>query len=159
SSIEDWGGRLWTFTYDGLRNLTSFTEPEGCSTQFTYQTVGTVSLVHTIEDSRGYRTTYTFDGQNRVTKLVAGQPVTTWTYSSGQKVKKDSCGALTTCACSPSGPLQNVKYPVGNQVTYTYDTLGLIAKEQTNLGYSYSVAYDGSNRITASDDILGNRTT
>jgi YD repeat-containing protein len=119
-SVRDWGGRRWTFAYDGSGYLTDYTTPLGCLTRYTYTTAGR-TVVGTIEDPRGYITSYQYDGDFRVVSMIAGAAVWSWDHSEiGTSVLRDPMGALTT---------------------YSYDGIGDLVFEQRPEGYGIGYAY------------------
>ena len=97
TTIQDWGGRTWTLAYDASRYLTTFTAPNGCVTKYSYAAgpSGKV-LVSAIEDPRGYRTSYSYDGSDRVVNMIAGTAVWTYAYATNQQVVTTPAGAVTT---------------------------------------------------------------
>jgi hypothetical protein len=59
STVEDPGARLYSFSYDTNANLTQYTAPSGCATQYTvYPSGANAGLVFSIEDSRGFINQY-----------------------------------------------------------------------------------------------------
>jgi RHS repeat-associated protein len=168
TGVQDWGNRRWTFQYDADRRLTTFGEPEGCSTgyRYTVMSVGgaNTTLLWTLEDPRGYKTTYSYDAAGRIQTVAAGTAVWTWTYGPGAQYTAASMtspsGAVTTYTIGLTSRLiTGIDRPDGAHITYTYSTERVKLKEQTPAGVVYSVTYDSAWRIVASDDALGYRTS
>ncbi len=160
SGIQDWGGRRWTFAYDTTQSLATYTEPGGCTTRYGYTAVSdqNVTMLWTLEDPRGYRSTYSYDSEGRVTEIAAGTGVWTYVYGVNQTTLIVPSGARTTYGLS-NGLIATIDRPEGYRTTYTYQDRVLV-KEQNPAGYQYSVTYaTGTWNLTASDDALGNRTT
>jgi YD repeat-containing protein len=88
NSIEDWGGRLWSFVYDANANLTAFTSPTGCETQYTYLANGSAptTLIATIEDPTGFSVGYGYDSSNRVVTMTLGPATYSYSYGSTYQV-------------------------------------------------------------------------
>ncbi|MEP6754480.1 MAG: hypothetical protein ABJA67_03180, partial [Chthonomonadales bacterium] len=160
NSVQDWGGRVWTFQYDSGGYLTTYMGPSGCITKYGYSLAGgTVTQIQTITDPRGYTATYSYDATNRVVSIANGGAVLTYTYNTLQTVYTAPSGAKTTYDFNTDNLLTDVKWPTGMISTYTY-TGRILSKTQIQSGTIYSVTYDQTLwYITASDDALGNRTT
>jgi len=122
-SVMDYGERLTTFEYDSTRKMTTMTSPLGCITKYGYSLAGSpVTLLHWIEDPRGYRTVYMYDSSRRVVSMGAGDAVWTWTYSTGPS---------KTVMTAPSGAL----------TTYVFDSIGNLASQIQASGTPVSLAY------------------
>jgi YD repeat-containing protein len=166
SAIEDWDLRRWTMQYDAQGYLTTYMTPLGCITKFGYAEAGAGAgntMVHTIEDPRGFVTTYMYDGQRRVVSLAAGSAVWTYTFNDNKTILTSPSNALTTYNYLGQ-LLESVQGPhTGLVTTYSYNSNLLTTKQQIPAGYVMSVAYttttSGLWLITASDDALGKRTT
>lgn len=113
TGIQDWSGRRWTFGYDADRQLTTLTTPTGCTTKYTYAAAPNgVTMVSSIEDPRGYRTSYLYDSQGRVISMAAGTAEWTWSFTAGSKtVMTSPAGARTTYSYDGSGNLTSVAHP------------------------------------------------
>jgi hypothetical protein len=148
--IQDWGGRIWTMAYDVNRELTTLTTPLGCATKYAYSS----GKLSTIEDPRGYRSTYAFDGNGRITSVASGSGV--WTYVYGGPMtwsgsaRQDPSGAITTYLLDSNERIEFTDHPEGYRTTLVYSTRGYIAQEiQT---------YDDFGRPHVVFDALGNVT-
>lgn len=97
SYVEDWANRRTTFQYDDASYCTTMISPLGCTTKYIYSTAGGgKTLIHAIEDPRGYRTTYMYDSQNRVVSMAAGTGQWSWSFQTDKTVMTSPSGALTT---------------------------------------------------------------
>lgn len=162
SSVEDWGNRRWTMQYDGQGFLTTLVTPLGCTTRFGYSLAGAGSpntLVHTIEDSRGYITTYHYNAQRQVVSMTAGTGAWTYSYAENFNVEYWPSGARVTYNIGAAGNITNVVTADGVSHTFTYNTNRIKLTEVTPAGTVYDVGYDSKNRLSYSADPLGNRTT
>ncbi len=160
-SVQDWSGRRWTLAYDAESCLASMMTPLGCITKYAYSHAGsggTNTLVHTIEDPRGYVTTYLYNDGRRVTYMASGPGVWTYSYEQYQTVEYWPSGGRVTYNFDDTGNLASMVSAGGVISTYEYNTNRIKVKETTQAGTIYSVAYDVKNRLIASDDPLGNRT-
>lgn len=164
SSIQDWGGRIWTFQYDGFDFLTTLTSPLGCVTAYTYfeDDIGAPhNHINSITDPLGFVTSYTYDGSHRVQTMAQGSG--TWTYNyvtTFQSSVQAPSGALTTYNYdSVSLNLSTVDHPEGYRSTFTYDSNNFVTGEQTPTGWRMSMTYNSLGMPLTSKDGLGNTTT
>ena len=163
SAVQDWGGRRTTLQYDSARYMTTLMTPLGCTTKYGYSLAGTgsVTVVHTIEDPRGYVTTYLYDSNRRVTSMAAGSAVWTYTFATSptsQSVVLSPLGARTTYLYDAGGMLTAVQRPEGYTSTFTY-TNALKTSEQTPAG-TVQATYDPTLwLVTSQTDALGNITS
>ncbi|MCW5941952.1 MAG: RHS repeat protein [Fimbriimonadaceae bacterium] len=161
SYVEDWGGRRWTFQYDSGRQLTTLTTPIGCVTKYGYSLAGTGShtMLHTIEDPRGYRTTYLYNASRRVASMAAGSAIWTYQYDSLEQYSRVVApnGVVTSYLMS-SGSLWKVLRPDGTYAEYSYSS-GFTSRQTTAQGTMSSVTRDSLGRVLVSEDPLGNLTT
>jgi len=109
--------------YDASRQLTTYTTPVGCTTKYQY----TSGLLTSIEDPRGFATTYAYDGNSRVASVAAGSGV--WTYAYGGPMswsgsqRQDPSGAITTYMAGDRG-IDRVVHPEGYTTSFVYDSNG-----------------------------------
>lgn len=95
SSVTDWAGRTMSFGYvtspDGKPLLVQVTGAEGCITSYHYEMLGTEIQLVGVQDAQGYETYYNYDDKGRaVTRTVAGEGGTVYTYLSGQATLTDA---------------------------------------------------------------------
>lgn len=162
NSIEDWSGRRWTMLYDAQGFLTTFTTPLGCTTKYVYSLAGAGAgntMVHAIEDPRGYVTTYLYNANRRVVSMAAGSAIWSYLYSPNQTVEFWPSGGRVTYNFGTGGNLVSQISADGVVHTFEYNANRIKIREQTPAGTIYSVGYDAKNRLVFSADPLGNRTT
>lgn len=162
SNLNDWSGRAWTFQYDATGNLTTYATPSGCTTKYSYTSpsAGT-TLVYTIEDPRGYRTTYGYDVHQRVISMAAGAAIWGWTFieSKASQVMTEPNGALTTYMLDSNGQPSTTIWAAGFTTTYLYGNK-LKILEYGPQGLVTSIAYDQRFWLPQTTwDPLGNATT
>ena len=161
STIEDPGARIYSFTYDSHANLTQYTAPSGCATQFTVNGSGNV---FSVEDSRGYITQYGYTANAQVATMVAGSAVWSWTYSTGSgsdflaATMVDPAGGATEWYLNNNGFYNHIVYPT-MVVSYVYNANNVPVQEIHPNGAVLSVVYNAAGQPLVSDDILGYRTT
>ncbi|HMS57203.1 MAG TPA: hypothetical protein PKA27_17600, partial [Fimbriimonadaceae bacterium] len=122
-AIEDWGGRRWTMVYDAQDYLTSIMTPLGCITKYGYSLAGSSStLLHTIEDPRGYVTSYQYDANRRVVSMVAGTATWNYEYDSTNRRTLETwpTGAVVTYNLDNSGNNVSTHRPEGYVITYEF---------------------------------------
>jgi YD repeat-containing protein len=74
------------FQYEGSRQLTTIVAPTGCVTKHGYSFAGAGSphtMVHFVEDPRGFRTTYMYNADRYVMSMAAGTGVWNYTFVHG----------------------------------------------------------------------------
>ncbi len=164
-TVQDWSGRRWTLQFDSNRCLTTFMTPLGCTTKYGYTAVGAgvASLISTIDDPQGYRTTYGHTS-GKITKITAGSGVWTFTYDPDivpptWATMEAPTGAVTTYNLDTQGLLWSMERPEGYIVTFGYVNRIRVFAE-VPAGWLYSLTYDQTKWvITAAEDALNNRTT
>jgi YD repeat-containing protein len=158
NSVEDWSGRLWTLAYDANANLTAFTTPTGCQTQYTYAGAVGSQFISTIEDPRGFISGYTVDSGGQVTTMALGAAIYSYTYSETQQTMMSPTGALTTYNFLSMNEVTRNR-PEGYTSSFAYNSNRLRISETVPSGLLYSVSYDSSGRFLVREDPLGNLIT
>jgi len=159
STISDPRNLVTTYTNDGLGNQSALSSPDTGTASRTYDAAGNLL---TSMDARGKVTTLSYDALNRVTSIAfsTGTPIT-FEYDGGSVGAANALGHLTKLT-DESG-----------QTTYGYDQMGrVLSKVQTTVsaagtitrtvGYVYgsngkltSLTYASGNRINYSYDEAG----
>jgi len=148
AAVVDPAGRRHSYTYgvgggsvDG--NLTSYTNPDGKTTTYTYEPTG--NNLAAISDNRGNVTRFDWDSSDRLAKITrvtdpaAGTgPATTFTYNAGNTVVTDA-NAKTT--------------------TYHYDRQGRVTATVDARGNQRSTGYNSNSNVTTATDAGTNTTT
>lgn len=138
--------------------------------QWVYDNVGNV--VATI-DERNNRTDYTFDPNNRRTKVEApevsygpsgttsARPTTNTTYDPNGNALQvtDPNGNTTVNTYDPLNRLHTTTNGAGDTVTYTYDPVGNRLTVKDGLSQITAMTYDGLNRLLTTTDFAGKVTT
>lgn len=139
-----------SYTTDGLGNQSSLTSPDTGTTNNTYDNAGNVL---TSTDARGKVTSYTYDALNRLLSIsfVTGTPIT-YEYDGGSAGAAYAVGHLTKMS-DESG-----------QTAYAYDQMGhLLSKTQTTISATGTVnrtvsyAYSSSGKLLSLTYPSGNR--
>ncbi len=163
-NVQDWSGRSWTYLYDTNKNLTTYTTPLGCSTQYSYIAAGSgVSLLSSITDPRGFLTTYSYDSLLRVVSMAQGNGIWTYSYDASNgysNVTAPSGGVTTYNYNSTTGNLSTIQHPEGYTSTLTYDSVsGFRTGEQVPAGWKTSITSNNNALPEVVVDALGNTTT
>jgi RHS repeat-associated protein len=151
SSLTDPGGRL-AYTYNAVNLLTSVTEPSGARTSFSY-------------DAADNRTATTYPNGVTITQAydAARRPIDIWAKTSaGATLNRFTYGYTNSATGKDTGLRQRVTDAAGNTTTYAYDGLDRLVQARTTtsagaVSSDYRYTYDGnSNRLT---ETLGASTT
>ena len=170
-----------SYTYNMIDNITSMTDSKGTTT-YTYNARGfltnetraknngtSYSATYTYDaDGNRYQysvsgiaalsSTYTFDYANRLTKIVANNDTTSYTYDNNSnlltEITKNSSNAVMKSATYTYNGLNLVKTQDNKAKTTTIDTFartyyanGNVASE-TNNGITKNYTYDKKSRLT-----------
>ena len=145
------GAQTRTFAYDSLSRLTSATNPESGTVEYTYDANG--NLTHR-SDARGVVTTYTYDDLDRLTRRSYGYTGTE-TAVSLETTRVDY--AYDTCGAYARGRLCSVTASKGttevSKTTYNrYDALGRVGKSVQTTGrtaYEMFYGYDRAGNLVS----------
>ena len=144
-------------TYDASGRLTKMTEPNGRETSFTYDARGNVlAVTETPAVGSAVTTTMTYDDVGQLATLTTPE------------------GTVLTYSYTAAHYLESVTDNYGNEVAYTYDSMGNVTDEDTydpadvltrSMEYAYGLderldsVIDGSIVTTLATDLVGNLTT
>jgi RHS repeat-associated protein len=179
--ITDPFGRITTYTVDIGGRLTSQTTPELCTTELRYDSSNRLTAVVAPDSSR---TSYSYDLNNWVTQVqYPNQSTYTYNYIDWNTTEVgDPSGGVTTLGHdlmrnivsmnNPSNQTSSFRYtyerleaiirPEGIRTSFTYhklsnDTFRQLA--EINADGRTTWVYDGSDRVVAQINALGQRTT
>lgn len=132
NSVEDARSLVTDYVNSSLGEKNSLASPDTNYTSYTYLPNG---LISSSTQANGVVTTFTYDAQNRLTTVIAGQGATARTilYSYGDSSSDCLNGIGRLCTVSGSSGM----------ITYGYTRLGQI-KTQTSIinAVSYTITYD-----------------
>lgn len=168
SSIKDSTGATTSFTYDTAGNMTAQTDASGNTTRFEYNSLGRLikvidpsgSATNSTYDANGNKTSET-DANGNVTYYE-------YNYKGQLIKVKDALGNVTTytyggTGCSSCGggtdKLTVITDANGNETKYEYDRLGRLVKESDPLGNVISYSYDSKGNLTLKTDATGATTS
>ena len=167
TSYTDGAGNTSSYSYDGSNRLTSETDPLGGVTSYTYTSTGQVATVTT---PAGRSTSYSYDGTGNLTSVLtpAGHE-TTYTYDAagrmlsvtgprGNVAGADPAEHTTSYTYDAAGHVTSVTDPLGRSTSYGYDANGNRTSMTDPAGHTTTYAYDAANRLTEVTDPAGNTT-
>ena len=134
--------RVWLYGYDGLKNLTSVTNPLGYTVYYAYNED---NRIKTFTDEEGYSThiTYNVDGMAHRIKTDLTDKSIRYELAKGQTVFVDY-----------------VKNSNNQFSTYKWDEQGRVIEKVGNCcGFTSKIAYDEDNNVIRREDANGNATT
>ncbi len=181
STITDPRGNVYTFAYDSAGSLLSVTNPVsggltatrttaeqiagitnalGAATAYQY---GSDGLLSAFVDAMGGKWAYQYDAAARVqSRTDAAGTVLAATYNSGLKPAVIANGAsqltynFSGRVRDALGRLTQYTDSFGNQVSYTYNSAGLLASITLPGAMTVTYQYDQANRLSQVTDWLGN---
>ena len=150
TSLTDANDKVWGYTYNALGKLRGAVAPDGATRSWVYDSRNLlVSETHPESgtttyplydlagnlkrkiDANGTQFDYTYDGNDRLVTLAAGDLVTTLTYEAGTDNRKTAS----------AGPVSS---------TFSYDTAGRLNRRvdvvDTN-GFTTTFGYDGNDNV------------
>jgi RHS repeat-associated protein len=140
--------RIAKYTYDAVSNIVSTTAAYGTTlaqADFLKTYNASTGLLDWIEDAKGNRTSYTYDGFNRPTKTCYPNK-TTIHSSSTTDCEQTSYRSTTLAGASQLGTLVNTTTLRDGQVnTFSYDNIGRLKGKAGPV--PDAVTYDNFNRI------------
>lgn len=159
TSVIDANSHQTLFEYDGFGQLVKLKSPDTGTNTFTYDRAGNLTSK---TDAKGTVTRYKYDALNRVTIMVAGYDMQQYVYdSNGDKgfltkaASSNNCAKydyntygdlvtqtdhvsgqsfVTTFSPDTYGRLQDITYPSGNKVTYSYNNIGKVNSITSTIG-------------------------
>jgi RHS repeat-associated protein len=207
STVKDWQNRhTFTFTYsgtpsrlasvtDGTRtvsygyattynpkgDLTSFTDAEGKTSTYGYDTNHEITA--TLDALSRLVVSNVYDGNGHVaTQLTQGDTNKTWKIfwsgwqtvsqdpAGGQQIyfyddqsrligQQDALGNLTQTFYDGQNHIKQTVSPMGETNQFVFDANNNLVQKIDALGFTNQYSYDGQNNLTRSVDPLGNPTT
>lgn len=152
-----------TYTYDNNNQLITVTDLNGKITTYTYNKNGTLAtrlLPNTI------KTTYTYDGANRISSITHAKSLTTlakfvYTRNSlGNITNISESGSFisstpqtTSFIYDPLGRITKATYPGSKIFEYTYDKMGNRLTQKVNNSTTTSYLYDNDYKLIQKDSL------
>ncbi|MDD5063722.1 MAG: hypothetical protein PHQ35_03040 [Phycisphaerae bacterium] len=144
------------YTYDGLGNRTSMTDPAG-TTSYTYDYLNRLTSV---TDTNNKTVNYQYDAAGNRTQLTdPNSGITVYAYDElNRLIEVNAPAGLTAYRYDSLGKLTQADYPNGSYTLYAYDSqrnwlLSLVNKDSTGAvlsSFSYTYDYAG-NRLSVSE--------
>ncbi len=177
-TVKDWKSRTLTFTYTGARltsvadnsspsrsisygysaqgDLNSFTDAEGKTSTFSYDTNHQITAV--LDAASQLVTTNFYDVAGHITKqFIQGDTNKTWRifWSGWQNVEQDPAGDQRTFFYDDQARFIGLQDQLGNLSQTIYDGQSHIIATVSPLGETNQFIYDGNNNLIYSIDPLG----
>lgn len=160
TSVTD-GTRAWTYSYDGVGNLTSVTltgSAVSSTNSFTYNAAGQVL---TATDPLGHVTRFSYDTSGNLTSTTnaLGQVSQFTSYDANGRplTAVDPNGTATSFTYNFRGQITSITLGQSRVTTLTYDLAGLLTQLTLPDGSSLTYSYDAAQRLVGISDSLGNR--
>ncbi|MFD8915083.1 LamG-like jellyroll fold domain-containing protein [Streptomyces sp. NPDC059575] len=168
-SYDASGTKLWETSqrYDGIGNVTSATDANGHTSQFTYDAAGTITQeVQPVDATTSITTAFGYDAAGNRTRFTDGRG-NSWRYtytSWGQQEKviepttaqyTSAADSTTTFGYDADGQVKDVTLPGGVTTAMAYDVDGQL-KSMSGSGADAATAkrsftYDGVGRVLSAD--------
>jgi len=143
-----------TWHYNTSHHVDSETHPESGTTTSSYDSDG---LLHETLDAAGIRTTFTYDGNHRLTRAVTNQYPwteprdTVYTYDDwDNRLSADNRGVVSAFTYEGGLRLVSRQDAIGGQffeTRYAYDPKGNIIEIDYPSGHAVKYSHDGDHRI------------
>jgi RHS repeat-associated protein len=162
-SITDALGRVTSFDYDSLGNITRVTRLDGTSSAVTstFSYGGPFGQLSSMTDPLGNASTYTYDQYGNLTAAAdALGHSSTFTYNSDGQIStvSDAVGNEVQFGYL-GGDLSAIIDPVGNVSTRFIDAVGRVVSSTDAQGNIVKMKYNPLNQITQVTDPQGNNTS
>ncbi len=145
-SETDWKGNTTRYSYDDALRLKTRTEPLGKLTTYAYDAVGNL----TSETTADRVTTHEYDELSRRTKTTDAEGKAwgnEYDANGNRTATIDPLGRRTEMAYDAMDRLSAVNQPLGRSTTYGYDTAGNKTRDTDPNGNVTQNAYDAANRL------------
>ncbi len=140
-SQTDPNGHTQTFAYDGVDRMIGQTDPLGHITSFAYDGLGNQAWM---QDAEGVTTRYDYDQVNRLRAVTEG-------YVNAMVSDSDT-NVRTEHSYDGLGNLLRMRDAELHDTTYTYDALNRLTSEADALGHTTVYSYDGiGNQVALAD--------
>lgn len=181
ASVTDPKGNIYQFSYDANGNAVQVIDPQGGATVFTRNASG---LITTVQDANGNKNNYQYDAGGLITQWTnALAAIWNYTYDGAARVaartepngtmlqaEYDAGNRLTALTSGPDGltlipdsatrddlnRITQYTDSYANVLTYSYNSIGKLAKLSFSSDKSIGYEYDAAGRLAKVSDWLGN---
>lgn len=173
-SETDLRGQVWAMAYDASERLTSFTNPLGQTSTWSYSSSAATltlpngkTIIHNYSeglissrvDQAGFSTAYVYDADKNVIRLTDRRGklwLGTFDTAGNLLTATNPLGKTTTYSYSAGNDLLSVTDPLGHTNTYTYDTNGNLLTHADGLGrVVITNTYNNFGELSATTDPMG----
>jgi RHS repeat-associated protein len=162
-SVTDALGRVTSFDYDGLGNMTRVTRLDGTSdavtTTFSYEP--TFNQLASVTDPLNHSTTFAYDGNGNLSTVTdALSHPSSFAYNGAGQVTSVTDSLNNTVQFGYfGGDLVSVTDPLGNSSSSILDGAGRVTTTTDSQGNTTRYQYNNLNLVTQVTDPKGNNTT
>jgi RHS repeat-associated protein len=161
-SVTDAMGRVTSFDYDNLGNMTRLTRLDGTPNSVTTTSTfnGPFSQMDSVTDPLGHPTTFSYDPLGRLTTVTdaLGHPTNFNLNGSGQLTSVSDALNNTVQYSYLGGDLATITDPLGNVSTSLTDAAGRVVSSTDAVGNTSKYQYSSLNLLTQVIDAQGNFT-
>ncbi|MBI4286290.1 MAG: PKD domain-containing protein [Chloroflexi bacterium] len=165
TGYSDANGKTYTYTYDSLGNRLSEGDPLDRREYWTWNNINSstafISLLTRTTDARGSSTIYTYDGKGnlvRTTDALNNTSYATYDAYGNRVIYTDFRGKSTTYTYDTHGNRLSQTDPLGNTTTFAYDAVGRTVSETEPGGRVTTYEYDANDRLLKQGNALGGET-
>lgn len=155
-SLKDASGKtISSKTYNSLNQPLTITDALGNSISQAYDALGRITE---ITDPKSRVTRYSYDDLNRlvsVTDTMEGISQQSFDVDNNKTSLTDPNNNQTSFSYDQGGRLNN-QTTAGNTVSYSYNSIGLLAKKTNGRNQDANYQYDAADRISSFTDTEGN---
>jgi RHS repeat-associated protein len=155
ASYTDANGNTTAYSYDGRGNLTSTTYANGTVASIAYDPIGNVLSA---TDANGQATHYTYDAAGNVLAATYTDGSTVnYTYDAHDNLTSaTNTDGTTTLTYDLNDRLEQISYPSGRYLKYTYDSAGRRIAMVDQTGYTVNYNYNALGQLAGLTDGSGN---
>ncbi|PGZ92182.1 DNRLRE domain-containing protein [Bacillus sp. AFS029533] len=178
TTVKDYIGRNWYYTYDANGNLIKVTDPLNHSESYTYDPShqllsitnareNTTNFTYTsnkltaVMDPLNYKTAYSYDGTNsEFTETDAKGNITKYAYDANWNIKfvTDALNNVTSYTYDTNNNNLTKTDALGRVTKFSYDSMGNQISVTDPMNHTNTYIFDVNSNILSKTDSLGNVT-
>jgi RHS repeat-associated protein len=164
ASVTSFDGRIVNYTYDSGEHLISVQSYDGELTQYTYESGSDAATENALTsitnpDGTSQNFTYNSSGQLAGSSQAGGADPVTYSYNLGKVTVTDAASDASQYYFDENGELVKTVDPLGNVTFATYDSNGDLTSLTGPTGLSTKYTYDSNGNLISSTDALGQTTS
>ncbi len=164
ASVTSPDGQTVKYNYDPGEHLISVQSYDGEVTQYTYESGSDESTENALTsitnpDGTSQNFTYSLSGQLTGTSQAGGADPLTYSYNSGEVTVTDAAGDASQYYFDENGDLVKTADALGNVTFATYDSNGNLTSLTDSTGLTTTYTYNSNGNLVSSTDALGQTTS